>query len=118
MGAIYPYVQFIHLICAVIFVGYLFFDVVIFKMALKKVDNQIGEKMKKAISSTETRIMPIFVLLLLLSGGMMISTWVGSNAGGYFSSNSQILFMIKVFLAFIISILAHFKGQKVEARNQ
>ena len=104
MGAIYPYAQFIHLICAVIFVGYLFFDVVIFKMALKKVDNQTGEKMKKAISSTETRIISIFVLLLLLSGGMMMSHWVGSKAGGYFSSNLQIFFMIKVLLAFIVFI--------------
>lgn len=101
---VYEYARIVHLSCAIIFVGYLFFDVVVFKMALKKVDNQTGEKMKKAITSSGVKIMPFCVLLLLLTGGMMMSTFVGSNAGGYFNSNSQILFMIKVFLAFIIFI--------------
>lgn len=104
MQVIYPYAQLIHLICAVIFVGYLFFDVVIFKKALKKVDADNGQKMKKAITSVGVKIMSICVLLLLLTGGMMMSTWVGSKVGGYFNSNLQILFMIKVFLAFIIFI--------------
>lgn len=103
MGA-YEYVRIIHLFCAIIFVGYLFFDVVVFKMALKKVDLQTGQKIKKAINSTEIKIMPFCVLLLLLTGGLMMTRWVGSNAGGYFNSNLQIFFMIKVLLAFIIFI--------------
>ena len=32
----------------------------------------------------------------------MMSSWVGSKAGGYFESNLQIVFMIKVILALLI----------------
>ena len=101
---VYEYAKIVHLFCAIIFVGYLFFDVVVFKMALKKVDTQTGEKMKKAITSSGVKIMPFCVLLLLLTGGLMMTRWVGSNAGGYFNSNLQIFFMIKVLLAFVIFI--------------
>ncbi|GAA9992161.1 hypothetical protein VN1042_00650 [Helicobacter pylori] len=34
MDAIYPYVLVVHLLCAIIFIGYLFFDGVIFPIAL------------------------------------------------------------------------------------
>ena len=101
MQAIYPYAQLIHLICAIIFVGFLFFDVIIFSRAKAKLPAEIAQKAQQAISSVAIKIMPLCVLLLVLTGGMMMSSWVGSKAGGYFESNLQIVFMIKVFAAFI-----------------
>ena len=102
MQNFYPYAQIIHLFCAVIFVGYLFFDVIILKAASKKMPPELAQKAKQAIGSVAVRIMPICVLLLVLTGGMMMSSWVGSKAGGYFETNLQIAFMIKFCLAMVI----------------
>ena len=102
MQNLYPYAQIIHLFCAIIFVGYLFFDVIILRAASKKMPSELAQKAKQAIGSVAIRIMPICVLLLVLTGGMMMSSWVGSKAGGYFETNLQIAFMIKFFLAMVI----------------
>lgn len=102
MQNLYPYAQIVHLFCAIIFVGYLFFDVIILRAASKKMPPELAQKAKQAISSSAIRIMPICLLLLVLTGGMMMSNWVGSKAGGYFETNLQIAFMIKFFLAMVI----------------
>ena len=102
MQNLYPYAQIIHLFCAIIFVGYLFFDVVILKAASKKLPPELAQKAKQAIGSVAVKIMPICVLLLVLTGGMMMSNWVGSKAGGYFETNLQVAFMIKFCLAMVI----------------
>ena len=99
MQNLYPYAQIVHLFCAIIFVGYLFFDVIIFKAACKKMPPELAQKVKQTIGSVAVKIMPICLLLLVLTGGMMMSNWVGSKAGGYFETNLQIAFMIKFFLA-------------------
>ena len=101
MQAIYPYAQLIHLICAIIFVGFLFFDVIIFSRAKAKLPAEIAQKAQQAISSVAIKIMPLCVLILILTGGMMMSSWVGSKAGGYFASNLQTALMIKVVLAML-----------------
>ena len=102
MQTLYPYAQIIHLFCAIIFVGYLFFDVIILRAASKKMPPELAQKAKQAIGSVAVKIMPICVLLLVLTGGMMMSNWVGSKAGGYFETNLQIAFMIKFCLAMVI----------------
>lgn len=102
MQNLYPYAQIIHLFCAIIFVGYLFFDVIILRAASKKMPPELAQKAKQSIGSVAVRIMPICVLLLVLTGGMMMSSWLGSKAGGYFETNLQIAFMIKFFLAMVI----------------
>ena len=100
MQNLYPYAQIIHLFCAIIFVGYLFFDVIILRAASKKMPPELAQKAKQAIGSVAVKIMPICVLLL--TGGMMMSSLVGSKAGGYFETNLQIAFMIKFCLAMVI----------------
>ena len=102
MQNLYPYAQIIHLFCAIILVGYLFFDVIILRAASKKMPPELAQKAKQAIGSVAVKIMPICVLLLVLTGGMMMSNWVGSKAGGYFETNLQIAFMIKFCLAMVI----------------
>ena len=87
MQNLYPYAQIIHLFCAIIFVGYLFFDVIILGAASKKMPPELAQKAKQAIGSVAVKIMPICVLLLVLTGGMMMSNWVGSKAGGYFETD-------------------------------
>ena len=91
MQNLYPYAQIIHLFCAIIFVGYLFFDVIILRAASKKMPPELSQKAKQAIGSVAVRIMPICVLLLVLTGGMMISNWIDNK-----------VFMIKFCLAMVI----------------
>ena len=102
MQNLYPYAQIIHLFCAIIFVGYLFFDVIILRAASKKMPPELAQKAKQAIGSVAVRIMPICLLLLVLTGGMMLSSLVGSKAGGYFETKLQIFLMIKFCLAMVI----------------
>ncbi|MSN96190.1 copper resistance protein CopD [Campylobacter sp. FMV-PI01] len=104
MQIIYPYAQIIHLFCAIIFVGYLFFDVVILKRVFKNSNSEFTAKIQTSISNKAVKIMPICVALLILTGGMMMSSWVNSNIG-YFATNLQIIFMIKVILAFLIFMM-------------
>ena len=91
MQNLYPYAQIIHLFCAIIFVGYLFFDVIILRAASKKMPPELAQKAKQAIGSSAIKIMPICVLLLVLTGGMMISNWIDNK-----------VFMIKFCLAMVI----------------
>lgn len=103
MQAIYPYVQLVHVICAIIFLGYIFFDVVIFSR-LKGILGGDFERVKTAITSKAIKIMPACLLLLFLTGGMMMSSWVGSKVGGYFETPLQQVFMAKVILAFVLGL--------------
>lgn len=89
MQAIYPCAQLICLICAIIFVGFLFFGAIIFSRAKKKPSAKIAQKAQQAIPSVAIKIMSP----LALTGGMMTGGRVGSKAGGHFGSNLQIAFI-------------------------
>ncbi|PAF45207.1 copper resistance protein CopD [Helicobacter sp. 11S02596-1] len=104
MQTIYPFVLTIHLICAIIFLGYLFFDVFIFPNIEKKFGIKIAKKAGNAIGERGTKIMPICVLLLILTGGMMISSYIGKDMG-YFNSNLQKFLILKVIFALGIFIM-------------
>lgn len=101
MDKIYPFFLIVHLFCAIIFVGYLFFDVVILTKIKTKTDSQ---KTLDAISQKITRFMPFVVLMLFITGGAM--------AGKYFAqpleSMLQKLLLIKICLAALIFIFVVF----------
>ncbi|PAF48108.1 copper resistance protein CopD [Helicobacter sp. 12S02634-8] len=104
MQTIYPLILIIHLICAIIFLGYLFFDVFIFPNIGKMFGSEIAKKAAAGIAARGTKIMPICVLGLIITGGMMVSNYIGKNMG-FFSSNFQKLLMIKIALATIIVLM-------------
>ncbi|MBZ7985043.1 copper resistance protein CopD [Campylobacter sp. Cr9] len=104
MESLYPFALIIHVFCAIIFVGYLFFDVVIFSKAKKNLKQELRTEVQEVITKKAIKIMPICVLLLLLTGGMMMSKWVGSQIG-YFDTTFQQIFMLKVFFACLIFIM-------------
>ncbi|GMB91574.1 CopD family copper resistance protein [Helicobacter ailurogastricus] len=98
MAAIYPYVLVIHLSCAVIFLGYLFFDVVILPNVKKLYGDEIANKAEQGIGQRAVKIMPICVLLLLITGGMMVSQYIGGDKG-YFETPFQKVLMLKICFA-------------------
>lgn len=103
MQSLYPYALIVHMFCAIIFIGYLFFDVVIFSKAKKQLPNDVAQRISMAIGSVAVKIMPFCVLLLVLSGGMMVSNFIGK--GSYFDTNLQKILILKVALALVIVFL-------------
>lgn len=104
MEALYPYFLIVHLVCAIIFLGFIFTDVVLFPVVRKQLDSNISEKIFKLISSRAIKIMPLCLVLLVISGGAMLSSYVNSKVG-FFDTTTQQLLMIKVILALAIVVM-------------
>lgn len=107
MQVLYPTLLIIHLLCAIIFLGYIFFDVVIFPNVKKIFGQEIANKASKAISTRGTKIMPLCILGLFITGGMMLSHYIGGDMG-IFQTNFQKLLLLKVLLALFIVALVIF----------
>ncbi len=101
MDALYPYFLTIHLICAIIFLGYIFTDVILLTPLRKALGDDIADKVFSVILKRGVKIMPICVLLLVITGGAMISKYMGSSQG-FFDTSLQILLAIKIFFALCI----------------
>ena len=101
MEHLYPYFLVVHIVCAIIFLGYIFCDVVLLSPIRKSLGDEIADKVHSVIMSRGTRIMPLCVLLLVLSGGAMISRYIGVELG-FFDTPLQRLLVIKMLLALCI----------------
>jgi hypothetical protein len=105
----------VHLLCAIIFVGAVFFEVLVIEPLGKKLPPGIEEKLAEAIPAHVRKFMPFVVALLFITGGMMF--WVHySMRPDFFHSKFGILLTIKASLAiavlaiFASAIRASFKG--------
>lgn len=97
----YTIVVIIHLLCAIIFIGFVFADVMILPAMKKVLKEDKLQKVTNAISTRARKIFPLSVLVLVLSGGFMLSKYINSN-DGVFNSSLQQLLMLKVFIALTI----------------
>lgn len=104
LDSLYPLFLVIHLICAIIFVGYLFFDCIIYPNVKKMLGDEINNKVSNAIAKRGRKIMPICVLLLLITGSIMVTRWIGSEIG-FFDTHLQQLLLIKIGLACAIFVM-------------
>ena len=104
MELLYPYFLTLHLICAIIFLGYIFTDVVLLTPIRKYVGDEIADKIFSVISKRGVKIMPLCLALLVLTGGAMISRYIGS-VQGYLQTPLQILLVSKMCLALIIVLM-------------
>jgi hypothetical protein len=103
----YSFAQIIHLICAIIFLGYIFVDVVILpKLKTKYSDNQYNQ-LKSNIGEFASKIMPKALLVIILTGGYMLSRYINSDIG-YFSTSLQQLLSLKALLGLSIGGLVLF----------
>lgn len=101
MDILYPYANFIHLVLAIIFLGYVFSDVVLIEPLKKVLPKDLSLMISKRLAEKSFKIFPLSLLFIVLSGGMMLSRYINSNAG-VFNTPLQQLLMIKVALATII----------------
>ena len=118
MDILYPYFLTLHLICAIIFLGYIFTDVVLLTPIRKCVGDEIADRVFGVISKRGVKIMPLCLALLVLTGGAMISRYIGS-VQGYLQTPLQILLIIKMILALsiVLKIVVSLRCHLLKVRN-
>jgi len=92
MDAIYPYANIIHLVLAIMFLGYVFTDIVM----ISKIKDA-----NKVIGKISFKIFPLSLLVIVLTGGIMMSRYINSTAG-FFETDLQKLLVLKMIFASII----------------
>ena len=103
MEAIYPYVHIIHLILAIMFLGYVFTDLAVISTLKNKFDKENQQKINQSLGKRSFKIFPITLLFLVLTGGMMMSKYINSTAG-LAETNLQKILLFKIALVTIIVI--------------
>lgn len=95
----------LHLFAAIMFVGTVFFEVLILEGIRKPVGRETMRTVEMAIGQRARRIMP-FVILILYAAGISMA-WQHREALAHpFDSSFATLLWIKIILA--LSVLAHF----------
>ncbi len=103
MDIIYPYANIIHLILAIMFLGYVFTDLAVLSVLKGKFEKETQQKIAKTLGGRGFKIFPLTLLFLILTGGMMMTKYINFDAG-IFETNLQKLLMFKIFLVFIITL--------------
>ena len=101
MEAIYPYAHLIHLILGIIFLGYVFTDLAVISTLKGKFSKETQKEIKQTLGKRSFNIFPLTLLFLVLTGGMMMSSYINSNAG-FFETDLQKILIFKIVLALII----------------
>lgn len=116
MATYYGFFLTVHLLCAITFIGAVFFEVLVIEPIEKRLPPGTGKLVADAIQVRVRTFMPYVVALLFITGGAMF--WVHfSSRADFFHSRFGILLTIKVVLAFIVlgifgaSIRASAKGK-------
>jgi len=97
----YTLVQIIHLLCAIIFIGFIFADVVIFPVIKNKLGEETYTNTINAIVSRGLKIYPPIVLILIASGGYMFTKYINSELG-VFNTSLQWILLLKLLLVLLI----------------
>jgi|SRR5690606_29201592 len=101
MASYYGIFLTIHLLCAITFIGAVFFEVLVIEPILKRLPPDIGEKIADEIPRRVRTFMPVVVTLLFLTGAAMF--WVHySNRPDFFQTRFGILLAVKMTLAFAV----------------
>jgi hypothetical protein len=103
MDFIYPYAHIIHLILAIMFLGYVFTDLAVISALKGKFDKENQQKVNQSLGKRSFKIFPVTLLLLVLTGGMMMSKYINSTAG-FADTNLQKILLFKIALVTIIVI--------------
>ena len=101
----YLFFLIVHILSAVAFVGYVFFDVCIFPFAKKHVDEDTLARVKKAYTKGSAKVFGTAFLLLIISGVYMAKDYFGGE-NGWLGSPFQILltFASNILSCFAIKI--------------
>ena len=103
MDLIYPYAHIIHLILAIMFLGYVFTDLAVISALKNKFDKENQQKINQNLGKRSFKIFPVTLLFLVLTGGMMMSKYINSTAG-FAETSLQKILLFKIALVTIIVI--------------
>jgi len=101
MEAIYPYAHLIHLVLAIIFLGYVFTDLAVISTLKGKFSKETQQEINQTLGKRSFKIFPLGLLVLVLTGGMMMSKYINSEAG-FFETDMQKILVFKMTLVLII----------------
>lgn len=76
----YPIIKSIHLLCACIVIGYLVYDVFVFKLLKKGRSEAEFIKLKRELLKASALILGASFLLLLVSGGILASFYLNAES--------------------------------------
>ncbi|QYM78858.1 hypothetical protein K0B96_16375 [Horticoccus luteus] len=115
MASYYGIILTVHLLCAITFIGAVFFEVLVIEPLEKRLPRELSQLLATEIPRRVRGFMPVIVGLLFLTGGAMF--WVRfANQPDFFHTRFGILLTTKVVLAFgvlgifVAAIRASFKG--------
>lgn len=103
MDLLYPYAHIIHLILAIMFLGYVFTDLAVISALKGKFDKENQQKINQSLGKRSFKIFPVTLLFLVLTGGMMMSKYINATAG-FAETNLQKILLFKIVLVTIIVI--------------
>ncbi len=101
MEAIYPYAHIIHLILAIMFLGYVFTDLAVISALKNRFGKDTEQEINQSLGKRSFKIFPISLLLLVLTGGMMMSRYINSSAG-FFETDLQKILVFKMALVLVV----------------
>ncbi|NYT23772.1 hypothetical protein H0A73_09170 [Alcaligenaceae bacterium] len=101
----YPALLIIHLFAAIMFVGTVFFEVIMLEGVRKHVPKDVMRTMEGAIGKRARALMP-WVLLLLFGAGFGMSWFHRAALAAPLASGFGLLLFIKILLA--LSVFGHF----------
>jgi hypothetical protein len=101
MEAIYPYAHIIHLILAIMFLGYVFTDLAVISALKNRFSKETQQEINQSLGKRSFKIFPISLLVLVLTGGMMMSRYINSSAG-FFETDLQKILVFKMALVLVI----------------
>jgi len=102
MEAIYPYAHIIHLVLAIMFLGYVFTDLAVISKLKNKFNKETELKISQTLGQISFKIFPLTLLFLILTGGMMMSRYINSDAG-FAQTDLQKILLFKIALVLVIA---------------
>jgi hypothetical protein len=85
------------------FLGYVFTDLAVISSLKNKFSKEVEKDIKQTLGKRSSKIFPLTLLFLILTGGMMMSRYMNSEAG-FFETDLQKILMFKIVLVLIIAI--------------
>jgi hypothetical protein len=118
MEAIYPYAHIIHLILAIMFLGYVFTDLAVISALKNRFGKDTEQEINQSLGKRSFKIFPISLLVLVLTGGMMMSRYINSSAG-FFETDLQkiLLFKMALVLVIVLGVLSNLYVKYTKAKK-
>lgn len=118
MEAIYPYAHIIHLILAIMFLGYVFTDLAVISALKNRFSKETQQEINQSLGKRSFKIFPISLLVLVLTGGMMMSRYINSSAG-FFETDLQkiLLFKMALVLVIVLGVLSNLYVKYTKAKK-